>query len=261
MPLTWFAHQGPVIGLKMARPAWFDATAMCVGSMMPDLMYSFSGIAHFESHEVPGAFGWGLPLTMVTTMLVRFWVAPVAATQLPDLGDLRLHSYGVLARRRPRFGLSVVSAIVGIGSHIMIDSFTHAGRLGTRLLGYNDVRLHAFGHVAPSAAVLQALGHVVGSVIAIWLLLVIGRGRLLEQWYGSDAVEHARSVRHSSTSAAAFWTVTSAGPLVGLAWAVLDHSETIQRTAVGGLVGVIVASRVSAAIDRRQPVLDVDRTG
>ena len=37
LPLTWFAHQVPMIGMKLARPKWFDATALCIGSMMPDL--------------------------------------------------------------------------------------------------------------------------------------------------------------------------------------------------------------------------------
>ncbi|MGD9998128.1 MAG: DUF4184 family protein, partial [Ilumatobacteraceae bacterium] len=43
MPFTWFAHQVPAIGVKLARPAWVDATALCVGSMIPDVMYSFNG--------------------------------------------------------------------------------------------------------------------------------------------------------------------------------------------------------------------------
>lgn len=59
MPLTLFAHQVPTMGLKMARPRWFDGTALCLGSMAPDLGYAVSAYLHVDTHD------WdGMPLVL-----------------------------------------------------------------------------------------------------------------------------------------------------------------------------------------------------
>jgi uncharacterized protein DUF4184 len=242
MPLTWFAHQVPAVGLKLARPRWFDATALCVGSMMPDLMYSFSGYVHIDTHEWP-AFTIGVPLTIVLATVVRALLAPLAPAQLPDLGDLRLRSYGVLAARRPVIVVTIMSAVLGVASHVVLDWFTHPGRPGARWLGYDDVDLTIAGHTEPLAGAFQLIGHTVGSVAGVGLLLLIGRRRLLERWYGHDAVDAVRAQTVDRRRCFVFWGVTTVGLLAGIAWGSGgDRLESIQRPFVAMLLAACLAA-------------------
>ena len=244
MPVTWFAHQAPVLPLKMVRPTWFDATALCVGSMTPDLMYSFSSSVDIHTHAWLPAIAYGLPITLVLSTIVRFVVAPVGAHQLPDLGTFRLHSYAVLSRRRPHPLLTAASAIIGIVSHIALDAFTHEGRWGVRWVGYDDVAVRIGGFTKPLATVFQYIGHTLGSLVAVLLLWAIGRRRLLDEWYGPDAVEHARAAIFDRSQRVAFWSLTAAGALGGLLWGANDYVDHIQRVAVATFAGATAGSLI-----------------
>jgi hypothetical protein len=252
MPLTWFAHQTPVIGAKLARPSWFDATAACVGSMVPDMMYSFSGYLHIDSHEWLTAMAYGIPITIVMAALVRWVVAPGGVPYLPDCGGFRVRSWAVLDRRRPPPMITLVSAVLGIASHIAIDSFTHPQRPGVRWLGYEDVSVDLFGHTEPLAGVFQMIGHTFGSVAAVGMLLWIGRRRLLERWYGETAVVAARR-RSRTIGPDAFWATVCASAVAGLAWGWGggDRAEALQRPAVGTFAGLAIASALALRAARR----------
>lgn len=248
MPLTWFAHQVPAVGLKLARPRWFDATALCVGSMMPDLMYSFSAYVHIDTHEWP-AFTVGVPLTLLVAIVVRFVLAPLAPPQLPDLGPLRLRSYGVLASRRPLIAVTVISAILGVASHVVLDWFTHPGRPGARWLGYDDVDVTIAGHTEPLSGVFQLIGHSVGSLAGFGLLLLIGRRRLLERWYGVEAVEAARAHEVDARRCLLFWGMSGVGLVLGIAWGWGgDRLESIQRP----FVAMLLAASMAAVLVRER---------
>jgi Domain of unknown function (DUF4184) len=128
VPFTFLAHQSFVLPLKIKRPAWFDATALCVGSMAPDLAYPLGSWLGRRSHTLVGLIVWSIPFTVVASVLVRTQVAPTAFAHLPDAGPFRLHSFRALRRRRPCRLVTVVSAALGSGSHVVIDGFTHTGR-------------------------------------------------------------------------------------------------------------------------------------
>src|SRR5262245_40212035 len=123
MPFTFFAHQAPVIPLKWARPKWFDGTALCVGSMAPDLSYVFDGTRlAFASHTIAQQFLWTVPLSVALTLTWRRCLAREVARALPGRwGD----EVSALTEARRPLALTAVSALVGGLSHIFIDGFTH----------------------------------------------------------------------------------------------------------------------------------------
>lgn len=255
MPLTLFAHQVPTMGMKMARPTWFDGTALCVGSMAPDLAYSISSYASVDTHWWDGFWMVDLPLAIVVTVMVRWFAASVAGAHLPDLGGFRLHSWRVLHRRPPKWWLTLVCCALGVFTHIGMDSFTHPGRPGTKLLGYDDVEFQLWGTTEPLAGVFQLIGHTFGSMVGLWLLLLIGKRHLLEQWYGLDDVDRARHFQVRTVGRVAFWAIVAAGLAAGAAWGYSgDMVERIQRPLVGGLLGVFVASLVPLCQPRISPV-------
>ena len=73
----------------------------------------------------PRLFWWCLPVTLLLTWVVRR-AAPVVAAHLPAGGPLALRDYGVLGSVRHRWYVVLWSALLGAGSHLLWDGFTHS---------------------------------------------------------------------------------------------------------------------------------------
>lgn len=250
MPLTLFAHQVPAMGLKMARPRWFDGTALCLGSMAPDLAYSVSAYLQVDTHH------WdGMPLVVAMavglTVVARRVAAGTVAAHLPDLGRFRLRSWQVIGRQHPAWWVTGLSVVLGVGTHIVLDWFTHPGRPGPRWLGYDDVSVTLFGRTEPLAGVFQLLGHSLGSLAGAWLLWEIGRRRLLERWYGDELVADARAAAPSMSGRVVFWAVVALGFAAGLVWGLPgERVELIERP----LLCTGVAAALASALPMCRPV-------
>ncbi len=242
MPFTLFAHQAPVLPLKTLRPLWVDGTAVCVGSMAPDLCYAVSSYVHVDTHDLDG-----MPLviaaTLALTVLVRYVAIDVVATQLPDLGGFRLWSWRAVARRRVRIGITLASALVGIATHIGLDWFTHPGRPGVRWLGYDHLYITMLGHRRPLAGVFQLIGHTVGTLIGVLLLYRIGKQRLIESWHGVETVEATRTVHLPQRSRTIFVLLVAVGGVCGTVWGWnIWYVARIQRLFIGLAAGAVTAS-------------------
>jgi hypothetical protein len=247
MPLTLFAHQVPTMGLKMARPRWFDGTALCIASMTPDFAYSISGYVHVDTHWWDGFWVLDIPIALVLTTIVRWSTAYTAAAQLPDLGGFRLWSWRVIHRKQPPWWLTFLCCILGAATHLALDMFTHPGRPGARWLGYDDVDVHLFGRTEPLAGVFQIFGHTVGSLVGLWMLFAIGKRRRLDQWYGVEAVDAARNFSLSHRARIQFWLTVAVGVCLGLWWGRNgDSVEVIHRPLVATMIAVMVASSLSS---------------
>jgi hypothetical protein len=242
MPLTFFAHQVPVLPLKMVRPAWFDATALCLGAAAPDLGYPFSRWLPFHTHSVGGVVTWGLAWTLVASVLVRRFVAPVTFAHVPDLGMLRLHSLRVLPARRPPVWQTVTSAFLGAASHVLLDSFTHTDRFGASLLRLNGVLFTVEGSPITTARLLQYIGVTIGPLVGLALLAAIGRSRRLESWYGPESVRAARSFTLRPRNRLWFWGVVALGPPAGLALRAITGGYVVFSVIDATLAAVVVAS-------------------
>jgi hypothetical protein len=218
MPLTFLAHQAPLMPLKFIGPRWIDGTAMCIGAAAPDLGYPLSDYLPFHTHSLGGALTWGWAWTVAATILLRRWVAAVVFAQLPDLGRLRVHSFRVLAWRRPPLWQTLTSALFGAASHVLLDSFTHTGRFGANLFGLNFEVVTIRGSVLTAARVLQYSLIVFGSLAGVWLLARMGRTRKLESWYGDEAVRAARTFSLPMVRRVAFWVILALGLPAGVLW-------------------------------------------
>lgn len=247
MPLTFFAHQVPALPLKLWRPAWFDGLALCIGSMAPDLAYPVGGWVSVQSHRLPGLVTWSVGVTVLACVVVRRWVAPTAFAVLPDAGSLRLRSYRVLAVRRPPPWQTITSALVGAGSHLLVDAFTHPTRWGAQWLGLDRVLFVAPLHGPTTIAdVLQGVGHTAGTALGLVLLVHVGRRRLLERWYGDDAVRVARDVIVSPAVRAAFWSYVGAGVPLGAVWALATDASIVFSLIDGVTLSTVVAAFVTS---------------
>lgn len=247
--MTWFAHQAPAVGLKLARPRWFDGTALCVGTIMPDTLLSVGEQLGIDPHTWPSAIVLGVPIGVALTVLVRLVVAPLAPTVLPDLGPFRLRSYGVLAGRRAPWWMTVVGVTVGIVTHVVLDWFTHGERWLPQRLGYADTTVTWFGDAMTAPEALQIVGHVGLSLTTVALVWHLGRHRKLEAWYGVDAVDRARAVTLGRRAVTWWYGSVSVGAALGIVWAGSSFWVVgVERIAIGVYAGAIVG----AAIVRRR---------
>ncbi|MFI8432296.1 DUF4184 family protein [Streptomyces sp. NPDC079020] len=147
MPFT-LSHAAAVLpGIRRdgtARGPLF-ASALVAGSFAPDLTYyadtAIPGAMEFGevTHGVVGVFTVDV---LITAILVAVWLLlrePLVAL-LPAARQAHVHAF-VTGRRRGRETLGpraamwfVLSAVIGAGSHVVWDAFTHHSRWGTELL-------------------------------------------------------------------------------------------------------------------------------
>jgi hypothetical protein len=177
MPATFPAHPAAVLPVKLRWPTRFDGVALVIGAMAPDLGYPAVGVLPVPDLHAPVALlWWCLPVTVLLSWLVRR-AAPQVAVHLPARW-FALPDYGAIGAVRHRWYTVGWSALLGAGTHVIWDSFTHgrAARwwpaLGTRIAG------------EPLWAWLQQVSTVVGSVVTVALLAHIGRRRLIRAWHG-----------------------------------------------------------------------------
>ena len=124
MPFTG-SHAAAV--LPLAR--WgLPASALVIGSMSPDLLYYLPGPAE-GSHTVAGVLGKDLVLGLAVFVAWQAFVGGAVVALAPPAVKRRLAGYPVGLRRSlwapARFGLVVISLVLGGLTHLAWDSFTH----------------------------------------------------------------------------------------------------------------------------------------
>jgi hypothetical protein len=250
MPLTFPAHQALVLPVKLRWPSCTDGTAMCVGAAAPDLLYPVPGIGS-NGHGAVGVVLLVVPLTVGICSLLRWRSALGVFGNLPDLGPFRLQSYRVITHRRPTMLATLVSALIGAVSHVLIDAFSHTGRWGSTLLGLDETLFSVpiRGEMS-GARVIQYFGHTIGSAVAIGLFLYIGRSRRLDQWYGAAVVASARRFTMPASARVTFW-VTFIAVAVAVTVALRLAGASLVFCAIDGLVaGALCAGAIPVTVGR-----------
>jgi hypothetical protein len=216
MPATFPSHAAAVLPLKLWRPRWFDGVALVVGSMAPDLAFPLAGLVALpETHTPAGLLWWCLPVTLVLSWAVRR-AAPGIAVHLPARW-FALPDYGALGTVRHRWYVTVWSALIGAGSHLLWDGFTHSPDGAS---AWAVRRIPALTRDAlpglPWWYLLQHASTLVGAAVAVGLFARIGRYRLIRVWHGEPPPAHR--------ALAPFWLAVAAGlVLYALSWPVLPY--------------------------------------
>lgn len=226
VPFTYFAHQVPVLPLKIKAPDRWDGLALVVGSILPDLWYVSSGWLYgpagiplwVNGHNVATILQNCVVPGTVLTILLRRWTVPVVPAMLPKGGFLRLRDYRLLALSRHRWWVTAYSVAVGALTHIVLDGFTHndgwaveaipALREPILTIGDRSVRIYK---------ALQYGGHVFGSIAGAYLLLWISRRKLQWVWHGYAGRRPPDPVVRPP-GRAVVWAVLSTGAFLALAY-------------------------------------------
>jgi hypothetical protein len=247
VPLTLPTHPIAVLPLKVWRPRWFDGVALVVGAVAPDLPFAADGYpVGLRAHGWLAPFWWAVPLALACGPLIR-WAAAVVAAHLPAAGPLRLRDYGVLARVRHRWWITATSAVLGAYSHILWDSVTHA------TINHRPIPLRGLtSEAAPGwlwFEVLSKASNALGLLVAVALVVHIGRSRLLSRWHGpAPEVDHRPVL---------FWGTVAGVALAGAALLPLQPfpdrfpSQAVRCLLIGCAALVAGAAVVSVVRDRR----------
>lgn len=214
MPFT-LSHAAAALPFRRTK---LMMSALVVGSFAPDFEY-FLGHHGGFGHKLPGIFLFDLPLGFAALWLFHRYVKEPLAACLPegarerfDLGpkSLSIHSIS-------RFALIAVSILIGIGTHILWDSFTHTGYWPAAVwpVLITNVNLPLFG---PRSwlDILQYFSSIFGLVVVLlWYI----------HWYRITPPAHPRPDRRS---------VANNRIAVGSAFA-LALIAALIRAAIGGI--------------------------
>ncbi len=175
MPFT-FAH--PVAVLPFLKKKYFSATALIVGSIAPDFEYFFkmkSGGEH--SHTLAGMFYFDLPVCFLLAWVFHQIIKNAFLDNLPEFVQKRTHelrALNFLKYLQQHYWVFVYSALLGIATHLLWDSFTHAGGFMVKQLDFlAKTKIHHQGVYYPIWYVLQIGCSYVGLGILLTYFLSI----------------------------------------------------------------------------------------
>lgn len=126
MPFT-FCH--PAIILPLTKSKKLSTSALIIGSTAPDFEYFLRmDMVRSHSHDFWAIFYFNLPLTLALYFIFQAIVKVPLINHSPDFLYYRFNKY---LKHKPIFKSFsqikwiVISAIIGIFSHLLWDSFTH----------------------------------------------------------------------------------------------------------------------------------------
>ncbi len=220
-----------------------------VGAGVPDLLNVLGFVDTFESHKWSGV-AVAIPFTVVYSMILRRYAVDGLFGSIPDFGPLKARSYRVLQHGRPRFLVTLWSALIGVLSHVIVDSFTHTWRTGSQTVGFDNTLFTGPDGPVSIAKTLQYLGHTVGSLVGMVLFVLVVSDKHLGDWYGNDVIDEARDapVRAGASERAKWILATSValGTVWGLqvGWFPIFH---IGFATVLGFLVIGIVNRPTAA--------------
>ena len=157
----------PVVGRSRRLPA----AALVLGSMAPDYPWFIThGRTGGLSHSPLGVVTVDLAIGLVAVVVWWRWVQAPVRDLLPRAVGARLpRPHGLVVRRVPWAALAVV---IGAGTHVVWDSFTHAGRWGVEAVPWlQEAHRGVAGYVRAQD---------VSSVVGLGVLVVWGLHRLAQ---------------------------------------------------------------------------------
>ena len=217
MPFPFFAHQAAVVPLKLAMPRRWSGTGLVLGSMAPDFGYFLigTGTAPRLWHRPLGVFVYCLPVALLLYWLITRVVAEPTARHLPMLGTVRLKALGLVAAqpRHPWHWLVVAASIVvGAGTHLAWDLFTHTGSWMGNHVPFLKRELFPIGsYDVIGSDVLWMGSTVVGGLATLAALAHVCSRDLLREWAESRAPGSTAGLDPFAPPATrVFWSVIAA---------------------------------------------------
>ena len=128
MPFT-FAHPAIIFPLRKYAGKYVSFTALIIGSMLPDFEYFIRmHLSSEHSHTLAGVFYFDLPLGILLAFIFHNVIRNCLIDNLPRILQGCMTEIKAFDWNKYFLNNKVVvisSFLIGIGSHILWDSFTH----------------------------------------------------------------------------------------------------------------------------------------
>jgi hypothetical protein len=114
------------------------ASALVIGSVIPDAWYLVPGVDRALSHQASGLLAFCLPAGLLAYLLFHLVLKEPLLQLLPQGLAARVRAFA--CRGLPRAGPVAVTAslLLGATTHVVWDAFTHVGRLSRAYPGLLD---------------------------------------------------------------------------------------------------------------------------
>jgi hypothetical protein len=173
MPFT-LAH--PAIVLPFARQKYLSATGLITGSVAPDFEYFLKmSEDDVHSHTLAGLFYFDLPLVFVLAVAFHLLARDNFIDNLPRWLQVRFNDVrrvDIINVIRTRPVTFTISALLGAGSHLFWDSFTHANGYFVNIIWFYEGTIVPYeGARYPLYYALQHLSSFLGMFVVLLFVL------------------------------------------------------------------------------------------
>lgn len=174
MPFT-FAH--PAFILPLAKSRYLSTTALVIGSMAPDFEYFIRmRLERIHGHTFLGAIYFDLPLTLLLCWLFHRFARDAMIKNLPMILEEKykvFYKMNWMINFKGRIFPILVSALIGIFSHFLMDALTHDGSWITNNLVVFNEKISILGYENLLSRWLQITFSILGlGVIVLTVLFV-----------------------------------------------------------------------------------------
>jgi len=207
MPNPIISHQAPALYLKMKFPKWIDGSAICIGALVPDMIFSIE-LRHV-SHSLLGQLFWTVPLTIILSMIFCRYIASILSNIAKKQGFIPkmlryfgVDEWGIVKSKKfdkKFFIVAFYSALIGGLTHLLLDFPSHPyielfypwvilpsfGFLRIPLVdfGFFTTDIWKFDAILTVSGVIWIVEDILLFIASLYLFRTIKKKDLIRSWY------------------------------------------------------------------------------
>jgi hypothetical protein len=227
--------------------------------MAPDILYFLpvpKTVDRKYGHEFPGVILFSLPAAILLLLLWRYWLRDAVIALLPTDEQQKWvpNQQPFDARSVQAWIMVLVAVVIGVASHILLDSFSHLEGWGVEHVGFlTTTHVQLAGRSLAAYKLVQYFGSLVGlGVLAVWYL-----------WWSEHVPRDlrwkplfSRTVRAAVTLAivaSSAYVAYRVAHLYGPGERALQMAGAIIAGTRAAFVGLVVWGAVVARLSKKQP--------
>lgn len=191
MPFT-FAHPIAVYPFRLLPARYLSITGLIIGSVIPDFEYFLRlKVSSIHSHTLAGLFYYDLPLAVIMTFIFHLIIRDILFANLPEYFRSRLLTISRidwLAYFRKKWLIVTLSIIMGAGTHLLWDAFTHEHGYFVSIFSLLKTEISVGKQLIPVYKILQHSSTILGISCMFYLfnrikpVINISRHRIANYW-------------------------------------------------------------------------------
>ena len=239
MPFT-FCHPAIILPLNKISQNKISLTGLIVGSLAPDFEYFIRmQMMRTHSHELSAIVWFNLPICFLLAFIYQGIVKKPMVNHMPHFLSSRLktyHNINWFMWFKKYWYVFIYSALIGVFSHILWDSFTHIEGIFGNHLSFLSHEISIFGRSNYIFSWLQEISTIIGGGYIFYFIMKLP----------SNSVQSPPLINKLS-----FWTIAGIVAFIILLIKDIPDIPTFIATSIAaGLYGIIFSSLLSRYLPR-----------